>query len=69
MDSVWISAKRKTDNETKFEWSDGSELEYNNWADGYPTSNIGRKYVQMQSEYNFKNSTNLIKSSAVREEI
>jgi hypothetical protein len=63
LDSVWISAKRKTDNETIFEWNDGSELEYNNWAQGYPTSNTGRKCVQIQSEYSFKNSTNLIESS------
>jgi len=64
LDSVWISAKRKSDNETKFEWNDGSELEYKNWIEGYPSSNINRKCTQMQSDYNPKNLTNFVTESS-----
>jgi hypothetical protein len=47
VDEIWIGLKNKSN---KFEWNDGTELEFTNWADKSPTNKIGNNCVQIEPE-------------------
>ena len=61
VNSVWIGAKRRPENSTKFVWNDGSDIEFDNWAEGSPTEESRRGCVEMQSEFSkqFSNMSDL----------
>jgi hypothetical protein len=47
VDEIWIGLKNKSN---KFEWNDGTELVFTNWADRSPTNKIGNNCVQIEPE-------------------
>jgi hypothetical protein len=49
-DSVWIDAKRNSDNKT-FSWNDGSKIEYSNWSEGSPSEDVDSNCVQINSRF------------------
>ena len=45
VDNVWIGAKR--DNNNRFVWNDGSDIEFSNWAENRPSGDLNNRCAQM----------------------
>ncbi|CAG2102973.1 unnamed protein product, partial [Medioppia subpectinata] len=49
--NVWIGARRRRRSRTDFQWTDGTDMEYNRWLSGQPADTPGYDCVTMKSRY------------------
>lgn len=49
IENVWLGAERGRENSLDFQWSDGSELDYTNWAPENPTDELEKNCTELTS--------------------